>query len=473
MSAVGQDAWVLADAIRAGDLAAVDVLDDHLARIDALDPTLNALCYLDRDAAHAAAAAIDRRVAAGDDPGPLAGVPMGVKELAAVAGWPDTDASLVYADRVAAADCTEVARLRAAGAVLVGLTTASEFGAVSYTNTPLHGVTRNPWNPERTPGGSSGGSSAAVAAGLFPACTGSDGGGSIRIPASYCGLPGMKSTYGRTGAGPGPYSFSLNSVPGPVVRSVRDAARYLDVIAGPTVTDPTSLALPADSLEAALVSGAAIDALRGTRVAWSDTLGYASAEPAVRDATHTLALALVDAAGLELVDVPVSVPKPGSAWSLWSTLDGMATDYEAMRDRADDLTDVMRAGLLSYERLRPDVMLKAIRGRRDTVTALAPTFEAVDPLLTPTTPTPAFQAEGRHPRPVNGKDVSLAGLSAPFTMPFNLTGQPACSVPAGLVDGLPVGLQIVGRRHDDLRCLAAAALLETTHPWPKLAPLAP
>ena len=252
MSVVGQDAWVLADAIRAGEQRAADVLDAHLERVQALNPMLNAVWFLDVDAAHVQAQAIDARVAAGDDPGPLAGVPMAVKELAQVAGWPDTDASLVYRDRIADADCTEVARLRAAGAVLVGLTTASEFGAVSYTNTPLHGVTRNPWDPSRTPGGSSGGSSAAVAAGLFPACTGSDGGGSIRIPASYCGLPGMKSTYGRTGAGPGPGSFSMTSVSGPVVRSVRDAARYLDVIAGPTLTDRGSLARPAGSLEDAI-----------------------------------------------------------------------------------------------------------------------------------------------------------------------------------------------------------------------------
>ena len=471
MSHVGRDAWALADDVRAGAVSAVEVLEEHLARLEALNPSLNAVWFVDLDAARADAHAIDQAVASGTDPGPLAGVPMGVKELASVAGWPDTHASLVYADAVAHADDTEVARLRGAGAVLVGLTTASEFGAVSFTNTPLHGVTRNPWDLSRTPGGSSGGSSAAVAAGLFPACTGSDGGGSIRIPASYCGLPGMKSTYGRTGAGPGPYSFSMTSVPGPVVRSVRDAARYLDVIAGPTVTDPTSLARPAGSLEADLVNGEAIHALRGLRVAWSSTLGYASAEPAVEAAAHEAATALVERAGLQLVDVPVEFPKPGSSWGILSTLDTLATHYEAQRDHTDDLTDVLQAGLLSFERLRPDLILRAIRGRRAAVAAAVPVFETVDLLLTPTTPTPAFEAEGRLRGTVNGKEVSLAGLSAPFTMPFNLTGQPACSVPAGFVDGLPVALQVVARRHDDRHCLAAAAVLEDTRPWPKQAPM--
>jgi aspartyl-tRNA(Asn)/glutamyl-tRNA(Gln) amidotransferase subunit A len=471
MSTVGADAWTIVEAIRSGEVRAVEVLDEHVARIDELNPTLTALWYRDADAARARAVAIDTEIAAGEDPGLLAGLPMGVKELASVQGWPDTHASLIYRDAIAAADDTEVRRLRGAGAVLVGLTTASEFGAVSYTNTPLHGVTRNPWDTAATPGGSSGGSAAAVAAGLFPACTGSDGGGSIRIPAAYCGLPGMKTTYGRTGAGPGPYSFSMTSVPGPIVRSVRDAARYLDVIAGPTLTDPTSLATPVGSLEAALVSGEALDALRGLRVAWSSTLGYASTEPPVEAAARQAADALIADAGLELVDVPAVFPKPGASWSVLSVLDDMATNYEHQRDHADELTEVLQAGLASYEHLRNDVVLKSIRARRATVTAAAAVFESVDLLLTPTTPTPAFEAEGRLYGTVNGKDVSLAGLSAPFTMPFNLTGQPACSIPAGLVDGRPVGLQVVARRHDDLRCLAAALLLEQSRPWPKVAPL--
>jgi aspartyl-tRNA(Asn)/glutamyl-tRNA(Gln) amidotransferase subunit A len=471
MSTVGADAWTIVEAIRGGEVRAVEVLEEHLARIDEVNPTLNAVWFRDAEAAQARAAAVDEQIAAGEDPGPLAGLPMGVKELASVEGWPDTNGSLIYRDAIAAADDTEVRRLRGAGAVLVGLTTASEFGAVSYTNTPLHGVTRNPWDTAATPGGSSGGSAAAVAAGLFPACTGSDGGGSIRIPAAYCGLPGMKTTYGRTGAGPGPYSFSMTSVPGPIVRSVRDAARYLDVIAGPTVTDPTSLAAPVGSLETALVSGEALDALSGLRVAWSSTLGYASAEPAVEAAARQAADALIADAGLELVDVPAVFPKPGASWGVLSVLDDLATHYEHQRDHADELTEVLQAGLASYEHLRNDVVLKAIRARRATVAAAAAVFETVDLLLTPTTPTPAFEAEGRLYGTVNGKDVSLAGLSAPFTMPFNLTGQPACSIPAGLVDGRPVGLQVVARRHDDLRCLAAAALLEQARPWPKLAPL--
>ena len=191
-----RDAWELADGVRKGELSAVELLDVSLERIEAYNADLNAVCYLDAEGARARAKEIDALVADGGDPGPFAGVPMGVKELAQAKGFPDTHASVMYKDRVAAVDGTEVARLRGAGAVIVGLTTAPEMGIPSFTNSPLHGVTRNPWNPEATPGGSSGGSAAAVASGMFPACTGSDGGGSIRIPSSYSGLPGFKTTFG-------------------------------------------------------------------------------------------------------------------------------------------------------------------------------------------------------------------------------------------------------------------------------------
>jgi len=467
-----RDACELADAVRAGELRAVAVLEAYLERIERLDPQLNAVCFLDADAARRRAAEIDDVVARGDDPGSLAGVPVGVKELASVAGWPETHASVVYADAVATVDDAEVTRLRRAGAVLTGLTTASEHGTVSFTNTPLHGVTRNPWNPARTPGGSSGGSAAAVAAGLFPACTGSDGGGSIRIPASYCGLFGMKSTFGLVGQGPGPFDMSLNSVRGPVVRTVRDAARYLDAVAGPTLTDPTSLPRPSVSFERELVAGDAQERLRGVRAAFVDSVGFARARRDVADVVAVAADALIDAAGLEQVSVEVGLPSPGRSWGVLSSVNDMAWHLDAVRGRLDELTPVHRAEYESVTHLTPEVLLKVVRRRHELLTALAGVFERVDLLITPTTPTPAFEAEGRLRGEVDGREVSLFALSAAFTAPFNLSGQPAASVPAGLVDGLPVGLQVVARRHDDLACLAASAVLEAVRPWPRFAPLA-
>jgi len=465
-----RDAWDLADAVRAGDLRAVDLFDGYLERIRTIDPALNAVCFLDEAGARDAAEAVDATVARGDDPGPLAGLPIGVKELNHVAGWPATHASLIYADRVSDHDDVETARLRAGGAVLTGLTTASEHGSVSFTNTPLHGVTRNPWNPARTPGGSSGGAAAAVAAGLFPVATAGDGGGSIRIPASYCGLFGMKVTYGLVGRGPGPFNSSLTPVRGPMARGPRDAARYLDVVTGPTLTDPTSLPKPAP-FEPALATGAAQESLRGLRVGWTDTLGGTAAEPAVGAAARDTAEALVRAAGMEWVDVTVDFPRPGMTWGLLSSIDDMAWHADAMADRLDEVTTVYRLAYESVRHLRPDVLLKAIRRRADLCAASAGVFEQVDLLLTPTTPTPAFAAEGVLTADLNGEEVTLFGLSAAFTAPFNVTGQPACSIPAGFVDLLPVGLQVVAPRHHDLHCLAAAAVAQGVRPWPGLAPI--
>jgi len=467
-----RDAHVLADAVRSGSVAARDVLDAHLDRIERLDPQLNSVCHLDAGAARVRAEEIDAEIAAGHDPGPLAGVPVGVKELASVGGWPETHASLIYADRIATCDDTEVARLRAAGAVIAGLTTASEFGTVSFTNTPLHGITRNPWDLTKTPGGSSGGSAAAVAAGLFPACTGGDGGGSIRIPAAYSGLFGMKATFGRSGRGPGPFPSSLNPVRGPMVRSVRDAARYLDVISGPTLTDPTSLPKPAVPYEDELVSGAALERLRGLRVAFVTSVGFAQSEPGPAARAEELAHALVEAAGLELVDTVVDLPKPGNSWGILSTVDDMSFHADDVKDRLDELSVVGRLQYESFSLLRPDVLGKAIRRRHELLTVLAAIWGQIDLLLTPMTPKPALAAEGELVGEVNGKQVTLFGMSAAFAAPFNLSGQPAASIPAGLVDGLPVALQVVARRHEDLACLAAGAVLEAARPWPKLAPFA-
>jgi Asp-tRNA(Asn)/Glu-tRNA(Gln) amidotransferase A subunit family amidase len=467
-----RDAWDLADCVRAGVLGAQQLLELSLARIEYLDPKLNAVWFVDADRARADAEEIDLRVKAGEDPGRFAGIPMGVKELAQVRGWPDTCGSVAHADAIAEFDCSEVARLRAAGAVLVGLTTAPEHGDVSYTASRLHGVTRNPWNLERTPGGSSGGSAAAVAAGLFPACTGSDGGGSIRIPSSYTGLFGMKSTFGLLAAGPEPFNYSMTSVHGPIVRSVRDAARYLDVTSGPSLTDPTSLPKPPVPFEDLVISGDATESLRGKRAAWSSTLGYAGTDPEVEKIVHDAAMTLVEEAGLELVDIPVEMPKPGAAWGLLSAVNTAAFHLEFECQHVDELEEVHQAAVEMTMNLRPSGLYKAIRRRHELMVASARIFSEIDVLLTPTTPTTAFRAEGTLTGTVAGRDVNLMRLSAPFTAPFNMTCQPAASIPVGLADGLPVAVQVVAPRHGDALCLGAGALMEQLRPWPKFAALA-
>jgi aspartyl-tRNA(Asn)/glutamyl-tRNA(Gln) amidotransferase subunit A len=465
------DAWELANRVRSGEVSATEVLEVFFARMERFDPELNAFCFVDFDGARARASEIDARVAAGEDPGPWAGVPMGVKELARVAGFPDTHASLLYRDQIATGDGTEARRLRAAGAVLVGLTTSPEFGSTNWTRSYLHGVTRNPWNPERTPGGSSGGSAAAVASGMMPICTGSDGGGSIRIPSSYSGLFGFKVSFGRVGDA-GPFDNSLTAVPGPICRSVRDAARYVDAIAGPTVIDPTSLPRPPRAYEDALLSGDAIAALRGRRVAWSSTLGFAVCDPEVEKLAYDGAMALVANAGLRLVDLDVRIPKPSRAWGILSSLEVSSHHGEAAKGRLTDVTPVSRGGFELIERLTPEQLLTAMRRRDDMLAGIAKVFDDVDLLMTPTVATTAFAAEGPPPTEIGGQRVGGMG-SVPYTAPFNISGQPGVSIPVGLsYEGLPVGLQVVARRHDEELVLACGQVSETNNPWPKFAPLA-
>ena len=465
------DAWELADAVRRGEQRSTELVDLFVERVEKLDPDLNAFCFMDVDGAHARAAEVDAAVARGEDPGVWAGVPMGVKELVAVTGWPDTHGSLLYKDAIADHDSTESARLKDAGAILVGLTTSPEFGSTNWTRTYLHGTTRNPWNPERTPGGSSGGSAAAVAAGMMPICTGSDGGGSIRIPSAYSGLFGFKTSFGRVGYA-GNFDSALTSVPGPMCRSVRDAARYVDAIAGPTNNDPTSLPRPVRSYEDAVVSGDAAGQLRGKRAAWSSTLGFAVCDPEVEKLSYEAALALCTDAGIELVDIDVNLPRPGGAWSLISNLDTAADYLDDARDHWDDVTPVSRAGLQAVDSINAETMMRGLRRRFELLIAIGAVFDQVDLLLTPTTATTAFIAEGPPPMEIGGQKVGGMG-SVPYTAPFNISGMPAVSIPCGFAsDGLPVGLQVVGRRDDEEAVLGCGAIAEANRPWPKFAPYA-
>ncbi len=466
-----RDAWELADDVRARKLRAVELLDCFLERVERFNEELNAFCFLDVEGARARASEIDAAVARGDDPGVWAGVPMGVKELVAVQGWPDTHASMLYKDDIADHTATEAARLRAAGAVLVGLTTSPEFGSTNWTRSYLHGITRNPWNPERTPGGSSGGSAAAVAVGMMPICTGSDGGGSIRIPSAYSGLFGFKVSFGRVGSDRD-FDVALTSVPGPMCRSVRDAARYVDAIAGPTDVDPTSLPRPARSYEDAILSGEPIERLRGLRAAWSSTLGFAVCDPEVEKRAHEAALALADDAGIEIVDADFHLPRPGMAWSVISDIDVSSHHLAAARGRWEEITPVSRAGLEYMDRLTVDHLTRAMQRRWEMLQAIGDVFEHADLILTPTTATTALKAEGKPPREIAGQPVSGMG-SVPFTAPFNMSGMPAVSIPVGAsTDGMPVGLQVVARRNEEELVLACGAIAEANRPWPKFAPLA-
>jgi len=459
-----EDACSLVDAFRAGTLSPTEALDASLAAIARSD--LNAFSHVDADAARAQAAAADVSL-------PFGGVPIGVKELEQVAGWPFTEASLVFADRVATVDSTHVTRLRAAGAVLAGQTTASEFGGVNCTSTKIHGVTRNPWDTARTPGGSSGGSAAAVAGGLVPIATGGDGGGSIRIPAGFTGLFGLKSTYGRIPRGPGTLQPPLTVTVGCVSRSVRDTARWFDVCNGYDSRD--TLSLPGVSgWEAGLGT---ID-LAGTRAVVSIDLGSAIVEPRVAAMVLEAAEALIADAGLRRVDVVVQLPQGGLEWAL-SNLVGLVAELgDRFPGCNDDLTPEIQIGMnLATHHYSIDSAGKADQFRITLNEQLADVFDQADLIIAATNPDTAFAAEGPMPTRVGDVDLIAAygfdkalGNNGALTIPANLAGLPAVSIPVGTIDGAPIGMQVIGRHHEEPVLLELARVAERTRPWPLVAP---
>lgn len=459
----------LADQVRSGERTAVDVLDEVLARVAAGNEALNAFVHLDEGAARAAAAEVDATVARGEDPGPLAGVPFGVKDLEDCAGMPTTHGSLLYLDRGPVADDSiHVARLRAAGAVPVGKTAAPEFGTLNFTKTKAFGVTRNPWDPSRTPGGSSGGSAASVAAGLVPMATASDGGGSTRIPAGFSGLVGMKPSHGRI-PHPGA-SGSQTSVYGILTTTVLDSARHLDVVAGPHDLDRLSLPAPTVTYEEAAESLPTA----GLRARWSADLGFATVPPEVAEVVGAAARTLADAAGLALDDDPVQLSDPVRTWLSAGALDlWFEVEPDLWPSRADDLTRFSRDSLDATEAMTLPQYARRVERREQLTRDAAALFEEVDVLLCPTTAVPAFAAEGPPRAELDGLVLDGA-MTTPFTMLANLCWNPAISVPAGLAsDGLPLGLQIVARRHHDEVPLRLARILEQTTPWPRFAPNRP
>lgn len=451
-----------AESVRRGERRAVDVLDECLAAIEERNEELNAFVHLDPQQARSAAEAVDAKVVAGEDPGPLAGVPFGVKDLEDCAGMPTSHGSLLFKDRPPVAeDSPHVARLRAAGAVPVGKTAAPEFGIVAFTSTRAWGTTRNPWNLERTPGGSSGGSAAAVAAGLVPFCTASDGGGSIRIPAAFSGLPGLKPSFGRIPELD--IAPSQTSCLGALTCTVTDAARHLDVAAGPDDRDRTSLPAPTVSYEDAVES---LDT-RGLRAAWSPDLGFATVEPEVEKLAREAAYALAEAAGLELSEPDISLTDPVRVWMSAGAADLWTGLEEGMYpERAEDVESLTRLILEMTRGVTVPQYASTLKWRHGLERDVANLFSEHEVLLTPSTAVPAFAAEGPMPTSVAGKPVDPA-MAVPFTMLANLCWNPAASLPAGFTgDGLPVGMQVVGPRHRDDLVLRLARVLEEARPWP-------
>ena len=455
----------VATLVRAREVSAAEVLDATLERVAAVDGEVAAYCTLDERGARAGAARVQARVDAGE-PLPLAGVPLAVKDLLDTAGLRSTYGSQAYADHVPAHDDVAVARLRAAGAVVVGKTNTSEFGYVPLGRNRLFPTTRNPWDLTRAPGGSSAGSAAALASGTAALALGSDGGGSVRVPAALCGLVGIKPSMGRVPCWPStkddrfPGASSWESLEhvGPMARTVGDAALALEVMSGPDAHDryslPGTLALPAEG---------ALRRLRGLRVGFSADLGYGVVDPRAAASARAGAQALAAAMGTPLLTVPDLLDDP---YDLFAALVARDSDLVGLRHLAETLGERMSPYVHAVleHRWTAEELTTAHGGRQRMVRQMVSVMEEVDLLLTPTSCVVGFGAETDAPTTVAGREARPSSWIS-LCWPANLTGQPAASVPSQPVEGMPCGLQVVAGHLRDDRVVDACRVLEEVAPW--------
>lgn len=458
----------IADSVRFRRKSALEVLAGCRRSVERVNDLLNAFTHLDWAQAERCAARIDAEIERGGDPGILAGVPFGVKDTENCAGMPTSHGSLAFKDAPPEVkDDPNIARLRRAGAVPVGKTATPEFALHSITDSPAFGTTRNPWDLSKTPGGSSGGSAAAVSAGMVPFATGTDDGGSVRSPAAFCGLVGLKPTLGLIARADGLSDLNAVSV---LACTALDTARLLDVMAGRDDVDKMSQESPVTgTLEAGLRQAVA----RGLRALWSPDLGYVPVDPEVAAIAAAAASLLCESAGCELSSEP----------RLFSNANEAVVPIigHRMRSRleylgfwpahAAQMADAPRQWLERFGCPSPHEYGRALALRAQVEAEMAACFADYDLLLTPAVACPAFAAAGPVPGVIDGKDASATGAEA-FSMLANAAWVPAISMPAGATgDGLPVGLQVVGRRWSDGLLLQLTQLLESVQPWPRTAPL--
>ncbi|WP_419951680.1 amidase family protein [Methylobacterium sp.] len=434
----------------------VELTERALNRAEATQSSLNAFFVLMPEEARAAARQAEAAVMQGGALGLLHGLPVSVKDLISIAGQPFASGSRAMADNVAAVDAPSVERLRRHGAVIIGKTTTSEFGCKPVGDSPLTGITRHPWDLAKTPGGSSAGAAASVAAGITPFALGTDGGGSLRIPAALTGLIGLKAQFGRVPVWPTSATPTLAHV-GALARSVGDAALLTTAVAGHDPRDPFSVAGPVPDLLGAVQSSVA-----GLRVAWSPTLGYARPDRDVVEIARAAAMALANQGAVVEEVETVFDGDPGDLWTA-EFYAGVGTRLrgvlETQRDLLDPaVADVLDAALAQEMRAYYESVFRRY-ALRDTMVRF---FDRYDVLLSPTVPVSSLAAGCDLPARLSDRSLVTWVF---YTYPFNLTGQPAASVCAGLgLDGMPVGLQIVGRSLGEVDVVRAAAAIERTKP---------
>jgi len=461
------DAHILARLIEQRELSALEVTSASIERMQQLEPTLHAFCTPTIELALQQANAVDKKLANGESVGPLAGVPIAVKDLIATAGVKTTSGSFIYEHFIPDEDDIVVERVKQAGAIILGKTTAPEFGYSGVGHNPLFASPRNPWDLAMTPGGSSAGSGVALAARMCPLALGSDGGGSVRIPAAHCGVYGLKASMGRVPLYPGcrderyPGVSSWESLEhiGPMTRSVTDAALLMSVIAGPDARDRHSI--PAGDVD---WLGAVKRDIKGLRIAYSPDWGFAAVDPQVRDIVQQAVSVFERDLGCH---VELANPGFGDTRQTFMALVAMDTDLVGMRQFLPEFGHKMSPHLVEMLKRQwtAEDFTNAITARKAMVNCMARFMQNYDLLLTPTLATPPFPLYMQGPEIIDGRMVA-SNEWLNFCFPFNFTGQPAASVPAGFTQsGLPVGLQLVGRHLDDATVLAASAAFEQAQPW--------
>ena len=452
----------MAAAVRSKKVSPVEIVKETLERIFVINPQINAFVTIDADSAMESAKKAESAIIKGDPLGPLHGVPISVKDLSFTRGLRTSMGSRLMENFIPNEDAVHVARLRSAGAIILGKTNTPEFGSKAVTDNLVFGISRNPWSLERTPGGSSGGSAAAVAAGLGPLATGSDGGGSIRIPASCCGVFGIKPQFGRVPSYPLSHLLETMSSEGAITRTVRDAALMLDVMSGPHWGDRHCLPLPDRKFSDSIKGD-----VKGLRVAWSPDLGYASVSKEVKAICEQAAKKFSEM-GAEVEEASPKFSNPESSYMkiFGAGLAAMLTTLGPIKE----LTQKLQPSLIERMRALGDLTamdyLRATFERQELSARVGEFFQRYDLLLAPVTGVPAWRLDlpTGYVEEIDGQPVSTVGWV--LTYPFNFTGQPAASIPAGwTADGLPVGLQMISRYHDEATLFRAAAAFEQEQPW--------
>ena len=442
-------------------VSAVEVTELFLRRIEELNPKLNAYLTVTAELALEGARKADEATSRGESLGPLHGIPISIKDLEATKGIRTTFGSLAFRDHVPDHDSIVVERVKASGVVLLGKTNTPEFGYRGTTENRLGDACRNPWNTERTSGGSSGGAAAAVVAGLCTVATGSDGGGSIRIPSSLCGNYGIKPSQGRIPryGGIGKPAFNILSQSGPMTRTVEDSALLLQALSGPDDRDPSSMReAPRDYL-----SGLN-DGISGLRVGWSLDLGFAAVDQEVAEVTARAAR-VFEELGCHVEDAGIEMDDPFMIfWDIFR-LQGYTSYGYVYEERPQDLTTYGQQSMELGRAMSAPEYSRALYSRVQLKRRMESLLERFDLLLTPTMAVTAFPIE-QFPAEIGGRQVPAAWAYTPFTSLINLSGQTAASIPCGFSsEGMPIGLHIVGRRGDEATVLRASAAFEQARPW--------